>query len=404
MVAEDMMDTHKVRKIKQYQQKNTDKKEKKTDVYANAVMFLCIAVIIIIAAGYIYINGYEAVLGHLLRENIGGTQASVSVQTGVNYHFDTYHNDVVQCSRDGIKVIDRNGQHAWSVAMNLSQPFMQVTSRGIMVADRGGHEVHLITNRNHIELIKTDNPIITARMNDSGYVAIVTEARGYQARVTVYTPDAAPFYIWHSMRNVIIDVDVSLDGKKMVASVLDTSKGHLSAGVMFFNLHEEVPYAAKELEDMIVSNIYIRGEQTVIAVADNQMRSFTLADGSTNWQQGYEGMILQSYAVSDNNDIVIALQDKKSGGLFKTSNKIVIYDIAGRERGSFEIDGNVESLDIKDNVVVFNVKRDIYIITPRGEKIAKHTVTKDIKLIKLFANKRHIILISGADMEIISIR
>lgn len=401
------MDTQKIKNIEDYRSSSDTVKHRNLELNKKIVITLLFMAITILGGCFILFGNGSKLLDDLkigYWNDNGRTQPhSIAIDSGMHYQFSIYKNDIIQCSKDGIKAINTKGENEWSVAMTLSNPFLQVSEKRIMVADRGGREVNLVTNYTRINPITTEEPIITAKMNESGYIAVVTQEKGYKGKITVYDPHGHPVYIWHSVENYIIDVDISEDGKRMAVCVMDTTKGKVSGGLMSFYLNEEEPYWATEVPDTLITSIKYYKDNGLVAVGDNRVLYYS-PFGEERWRVNYDSRALQTFNIDSDRFIVVALNEGKGGNLLNNKTVIEILDPSGKKTGSYEINGEVSSMDVWEEVIVFNNKRDIYVITSKGEEACKLTVTKDIKDMILFKNKKQVLVVSTNELDILSLK
>ncbi|MGE4283266.1 MAG: DUF5711 family protein [Clostridia bacterium] len=369
---------------------------------------ISLGIILIIAASlFIYVNRYHPAIQNLLGRNMNNirtkTPFSITVDSSENYRFNVYKDNILLCNKNGVKAIKKSGEEEWSITMNLSDPLIQANDKYILIADKGGREVNIVTNYSVVCTKQTEEPVMMARINDTGYFVIVTEEKGYKGKISVYSPSGQEIYKWHSVENYIIDVDVSNDGKKLAVSTIDISKGTVSAGLTFFNLTEERPYAGMVIEGTLISTIKFYKDNSLIAIGDNQMIGFS-SQGVQKWNVNYADKDLHIYDLDRDGIIALGLVEKKGGSFLNGDSIIEIYDFDGQKKGSYQVSGEIRYMDVQDNLIALNKKRDICVITPQGNEIAKAVSGKDIRDIVLFNNKRDILVVSRSTLEVLELK
>ncbi|NLY42982.1 MAG: hypothetical protein GX066_03220 [Clostridiaceae bacterium] len=390
------------------------KKEEKEDKssppdkkFFSAFTFIIAFILLIFGVYFIYINRYHPAIQNLLIGKLGAgvvqKPSSIPFDIEAESQIKVYKEYIVFCSKDGLKAMNKEGQEEWSIALTLSNPMIETTDKYILLTDKGGREVHVVTNYSIICTKKTEEPIKMAKINDKGYFAVVTEEKGYEGKVTVYNPQGLELYKWFSVENPIIDVDISPDGKRMAVCTLDVKKGKVSGGIVFFNLNEVKPYAGVVIEDTLLAGIRFYKDNDLIAVGDNQVVGFS-SEGIQQWSIPFEERILQAYNMDSKDMVVIALGRGKDGGLIGNDSSIEIINRNGQKQGSYKVDGEVKFLSVQDDFIAFNNKRDVCIITPRGAEVASATSSKDIRDIQLFQNKREVLLVSRNSLDVLELR
>ncbi len=393
------MKNENVKEIKEYRRnKNNKKSESKNQKPKDTKGSIFIGVIIIlIALGgiyYLYTSGFD----FPLTQNNDKT-TTITIDSGSQTILESYKDYIIYCNKKGIYAVNKRGELEWNVPMTLNSPFLYTNKKSILVGDRGGKEVNIVTNYATIDPIKTNEPIITAKINATGYFAIVTDEKGYKGKLTVYNPKGQEIYRWHSVKNNIIDVDISNDGEKIAVSVLNTSKGIVSSGLIFFYVGDEAPYAAAEIEDTLITNIKFYKNNSLIAFGDNQVMGFS-PQGVKKWNIGFTDKEISAYNIDSDHIIAIAFESEKSS-LLDSKSIVEIFNRDGSKIGEYESNGKINRLVVKDRQIAFYQNRKIHIINTKGEEIANLSSNKDIKNIILLEEKGKILVISRNELDIL---
>ncbi len=109
-------------------------------------------------------------------------------------------------SQKKLTVYSRNNVIISNYIINLSEPVLDVSDDYMLVFDRGGNTVKLCGSFDEYGTVTTNDSIITASVSDKGYFAVVTEAYGYNAQVTVYNKKMDVLFYWYSSETYVIDV------------------------------------------------------------------------------------------------------------------------------------------------------------------------------------------------------
>ncbi len=385
-----------IKEIKEYKRNKNSKSKNEKPKKSNGNIFLGIIFILIALGGtyFLYINGFNF---PFTQKNNKTT--TITIDSGSQTILESYKDNIIYCNNSGIYAVNQKGELEWNVPMTLNNPFLYTNEKSILVGDRGGREVNIVTNYATIDPIKTDEPIITAKINATGYFAIVTEEKGYKGRLTVYNPKGQEIYRWHSVGNNIIDVAISNDGKKIAVSVLNTSKGTVSSGLIFFYVSEEEPYAATQIEDTLITNIKFYKNNSLIAFGDNQVMEFS-PQGVRKWNIDFGDKKMSTYNIDSDSIIAIAFESEKAS-LLNNKSIVELFNRDGNKIGEYESDGKINRLVVKNRQIAFYQNRKIHIINTKGEEIATLTSKKDIKDIILLKERGKILVVSRNDMDVL---
>lgn len=396
------MSTRKIQKIENYTNRASENKNIKINATAKTVIAVLMIILSIAVGYYVYFN-IDNILGSpLTNHSIGQNSSVITIDSGIRYQFKTYKNNIIFCNQDGIKAVSKKGSDEWSIPMTLLDPFIYINNKYILIAGREGREANIITSYSDIASITTEDPIITAKINARGYLAVVTEEKGYKGKVTVYNPEGKELYKWHSVKNRILDVDISEDGKRMAVCVMDTSKGKVSGGLMFFYLNEEAPYAATVIPDTLIADIKFYKDNSLVAIGDNQTMFFS-PEGIQKWSMDYIERELQAFNTDSNEIIVLAQSERSGGGILNNRTIVEVLNRKGEKVGTYKLDGEIGHLDVQKDVIVFNHKRNIHAITAKGVEIKKVSSGKDIKDLILFDNKRQVLVVSTNQLRVMDL-
>ena len=369
----------------------------------NRKFMLFIIVVLVVGIYAIYLNKYNPVIQNLfavvLKEQMVQSSLTIEFDSSTNHDIGIYKDSVVLCSKDGVRAVNKKGEEEWTVSLTLSKPFLEISHKYILVADKGGREVHVITNSSVLCTIRTDTPIISANINSAGYLAVITEEKGYKGKITVYDVNSQgqEIYKWYSGQNYITDVAISKDNKHMVVSTIDTSKGRVSGGLVFFNFSQDKPYAGVVKEDTLITNLKFFKDNMLVALGDNQVLGFSL-EGEEQWSHNYEGKLLQTFHLNEEGMIGLALKEDSNRSLVR------ILNYKGEVKGTKEVNGVVKYIHVGDKFIAINNKRNISLITHRGEDVAEAAANRDVQNILLFENNKEILVVSRNCADILELK
>ncbi len=381
--------------------KNKSEKIKKKSKAKNLIVTIVFMAIALFVTFLFIDNGGSAFKAMFASFKLNGhTAPSISIELATKSRTGIFKDSIIISNKDGVKAINKKGEDEWSIPMTLSSPMLLFTSKQIMVADKGGREVNVISSHSKVDSIKLQDSIILARINEGCYSVVVSEEKGYKGKVVVYKPDGMEVYKWYSVENYIIDVDISNDGKRMTVLTMDTSKDKVAGGVLFFYLNQESHYSATVIEDTLPVKIKYNKDNTLIAICDNKVLMFN-KNGEKKWENDYAGRALKAYNIDSERMIVLALSEKPVTGLVSTSTVLETVEMNGNKNNIYNINDNIKSLDVQEDIIVINKKRDIIMLSKKGKEIAKVTLTKDIDEVQLFQNKSQVMVVSKKEVEIV---
>ena len=332
-------------------------------------ILLFLAILLLLGLFILYDNRfnpsvYRAIAGFYhkeitVTENVAFENENVPSSTA-------FRNDLVYYSSSGLR-----SSSGWEYDLRFVNPKLQSSGGYLLAFDRGATEMAVFRNYKLAYSIKDTREIINAKVNRSGYTALVTKELGYRGKVTVYNKRGNEIYKFHSGEKYIMDADFSPDGKRMAVCMLDTSQDSFVSSVAFFNLKEDKPTVTYEDTQGSFTNVRYFSGNRVIAVGNKLTAGFD-SSGQKVWDYEYHDAMLQSYSMNSNKAIVL--------GLRQHNQKIVILTADGKIY-EYVCDTNAEvsKVDINENAVMAVTSRDVLFLNRKGFFIASQSFNRDIK-------------------------
>lgn len=210
-------------------------------------------------------------------------------------------------SNAGLFVYDEEGELDWSRLFSWTSPAITGTADYRAAFDVGGNLVIFFDSDGSIAEITTEFPIVSADVNDLGYLTVCTEADGYYGIVTVYNALGKAIYRWSAGTARILRAHVS--GRQDLA-VLTVGPGGSRVAAMRLDstdLAGEYTYPG-----LIIDLAYT--EDGLTAVATDCVLGLS-KELSERWRYDFSGRYLRSYALG-RDFTALALSDFQVGDSF----------------------------------------------------------------------------------------
>lgn len=256
-------------------------------------------------------------------------------------------------SNDGMSCTDIKGKTIWNQTYEMQNPVIRTCSKTVAVGDYNGRKIYISDTQGTLGTIETTMPIRDFCVSANGVVAAVLD----DATVTgIYLYSAtgdsskplAYFKTTMSNSGYPIAIDISNDGSLVAVSYLKAEGGKIESSIGFYNFasvgqnYTDNLVSGYGYPDAVVPMIHFMGNDTVFAVADNQIMFF-------KGRQKPES--LMGNMISE--EIQSVFYDESHVGLVfyntaaETTYRIEIYDTNAKK--SNEIAFNLEYKDILFN-------------------------------------------------------
>lgn len=195
-----------------------------------------------------------------------------------------------------LRIYDAAGLQFLDREMSYNQPMVQSCKRFVLTYDRGGKQLNVFSSFACVFSTTYDGNIVAARINDAGYLSVLTRAKGYNVQLTVYDTSFREVYKrWYSEGRFASVCDVSPDGKRAFVVVLKADLKGFKAELELLDLSQETPYATVDTgSEYPFDARFLTGDS--IAVAGDGSCRFYDAEGALLSQVKLEGRLLCLYA------------------------------------------------------------------------------------------------------------
>lgn len=102
-------------------------------------------------------------------------ESKMDMEDTVESSYDMFQNNVIKYSRDGIMLLDSNGDGIWSRSYSMQTPRIIQNENYLAVADIGGNSVYLFDQSGEVNQYTMPYPIGDIEVSGQGVIAVVLE-------------------------------------------------------------------------------------------------------------------------------------------------------------------------------------------------------------------------------------
>ena len=240
------------------------------------VFILIMAACVVVAAGIflllinVFINtkytGYETVKEISLNESSSSKYAS-------------YQDYVLKYSRDGISVVDEDGNAVWNGSYDMKSPAIDIAGKYVVVADIGAKEFIVYNGEDSGTTVTTDYPIVQASVAENGVTAVLLEEKAAND-IEIYNPyDVSSDRLLAQIPTNVdegypVCIDISPDGANVAASFVCVANADIQSRVAFYNFsnvgkNTNFLVGAKNYNDEMVSEVRFLNDEDICIFGDS---------------------------------------------------------------------------------------------------------------------------------------
>ncbi|MDD6189746.1 MAG: DUF5711 family protein [Clostridiales bacterium] len=287
--------------------------------------------------------------GKTIGELIKGTADGQTVKTD-KFTFDAYSDNVfeelngglVAVSASAFQVFDSTGEIVGRGTKAFSKPAVAAGKVGAVLWSQGGTDVMMVSANGATQTIDSQNAVIAASINDSGYVAVSSEESGYKGLVTVYDNQGEAVYKWFSGSGYLMDAAVNSSNTGMAALTVSGGRSRMVA----YSFGSEEEQGAYYEDNTIYFDMEYISENRICAVSESKA-VFVNGKCEYNSEYSFDGWYLKDYSLDGNGFAVFVLGKYRTGG----ETVIVSVDGSGKTLGSVSADYDVRAVSVRGKYI-----------------------------------------------------
>ncbi|MBQ8892982.1 MAG: hypothetical protein IJ043_01055 [Clostridia bacterium] len=349
----------------EYLEEQEDRKEKRQSSTIKYVRYLLLLVMVMVALIFLFANR-EQINGDNFRRLVAKLNIGLAVSDSENgeVHFDTVSGGETVVYKDGFAhatvekliITDKNGTEFQNIQLGFRKPVLSANSRYVLAYDSGGNGLMVTDSFSVLFETTMDDPIITAKMNHNGSIAVVTEGDGYLSKVYVFDSSFKEIYRYSSLNRYILDAAVSENNKALAVSAMNIEGADIVPEILYFKLSkEEVQWKAAFGEEPCV-RIAMKENGTVCGLFSWGMVSLN-SKGEEIGRYQLDNQVIQCYSLEDEDYNVFVVSAAENG-----DGNVVICDEKGAVKETIQLDYYATRLDYCDGriAVLGNQKSAVY--------------------------------------------
>ena len=169
---------------------------------------------------------------------------------------------VVMTSTSGVHYYSFSGEPYAEEVVTMENPVLCAGSRAAVAYDVGGQSLFVLRGKSETADLSLDSgELLSARVNDSGYLAVTAQQSGYKGAVTLYNAGGEKVIQINLSSTFLVDAAPSPDGRMVAAVAMDSDGGS------FRSL--EVSLGGSSVLDMRYtdSGLWVLGESSLMIVS-----------------------------------------------------------------------------------------------------------------------------------------
>jgi hypothetical protein len=243
-----------------------------------------------------------------------------------------YEGGIAVAASTGIEIIGRNGETVLSYPVDFDSPAIESSGKRVLAYDIGGTSALCFEGGKKILDIASDEAIISAHMNDDGWIVLTTEASGYKALITVYNADMEAVYRYYSSTAYVVSAVVDPGNRTMTAASVLYDESGFQSKLVRFRFDSEAPEAEGYIEDRVPLAIKTYSDNRSCVVTESAIY-FLDEELRTTAQYDYGSAYLKNAVLTGEAGPVLFLGEQRTG----TKARVVSLSTDGKVLANSEV-------------------------------------------------------------------
>lgn len=349
-----------------------------------------LAVVLIIATILLYIlnvNAREWINIYILRKEVREDDvATIKLDVDKNqsiYAFDRY---ITILCNGKLSLYNSYASKETELDVPVSNPIYDANNSYLCIAEKNGQKLYLISEGKVLWENKVEGNIIKVNVSRNGIVSAITTGTSYKSIIVTFDKTGKELFKTYRASTIAVDVDVSIDGKKLALAEVNTSGALIESTVNIVDIEKASTgsatdsniYRYKADSNKMITGIKYQEKGQLVCIYNDSIhmiyedKDTVLLEFSGNAK--IADIELKSHIIS---------AEEKSTGLFSAKTEVILKNILTGVDTIYEVDSSVKEIVCKNNISAINLGTEIHFINLNGWLEKKYTSNQEVKGIVL---------------------
>lgn len=260
----------------------------------------------------------------------------------------------IACLEDGYLFSSTAGAHYYAFSgkeleshvTHTEKPVLSVSDRFGVTYNAGGDTLYRFGGGQQPRTYSPESGgILSARVNNNGWLAVTALQSHYRGAVTVLNEDLQPLIRLNYSSAFVTDAILSPDGRTVAVVTLAQTDGAFQSTLHLHNIDKEEPFATVVLDGFVVldmdfdsNGLWLLGESSLITLS---------AKGTDRCEYVFDPDYLKGYALDGDGFAVFLLGRYRAGA----ASQAVTVNHDGEVLGQLDLTGQVLSMSARGRYV-----------------------------------------------------
>ena len=290
------------------------------------------------------------------------------------------NNGAIVLNTNSISEYNMDSNVSWKYEISLVNPMIETNENWMVVAEENGVKLTTFNLTHEVYSTQIEGLIQKIYINKNGYVGVIYEKTGYKNAFAFINPNGEILYTKYFAKTTLVDADIRDDGKVISMIEADTDGVVINFAITFLDDKGNTVYSSIKKNTLLVETTFI--DDKAVLIGDSNIIVIDEEYNETVLEE-FEGQDILGLCVKDGKRIKFY---RDSNELFADKTKLEIKNVDGKVIGSGEVEGNVQSLKVSNNVLAIVLTDRIDFFTAKGNYNTSVFISGEFTNIALFKN------------------
>ncbi len=335
----------------------------------------------------------------------GKSESSKVVSTTQN-NAEGYSNADIRRSGDKVALLttksysvldeDAKGQ---SINVALSSPRLHTEDKYAACYNLDSTEVIVFKDETETYRVKTDNKIISTKVNKNGYLFVATEKEGYNCECMVFNREGEAIFKWDVSKSEFLDGDINCSNNAIALSLAAAGNNKLVGEVVLIDITHAEVIKKETFDSSVFFSLDFNNNDTYVALGNSNLTYFN-SDGTRKWSYEFGKKTLLKADIS-NHDMMVLAFSATGGVIDGNSSHIEVINRLGKVTSEKTYDGVIDDISLSNTAIALVFDKEILVVNSNLKE--KKTVKTDysIKKVELYDDNEHLFVLGKSGGEIL---
>lgn len=364
------------------------KENKKDDKsVAKLSIFIILAfVIVIVAARYMTDEEYRSFINvNVLKKEVSEMNlTTIEINSDDNPSIFAYDKYIAVLTKNKLTEYGTNGKADAVLDVNISVPLVETNGKYMVIAEKEGQKIYLISGSNIIWSNTIDGNISRVNVNKNGYVSIIITNTLYKSVIVYYDLSGRETFRTYLSDSYAVCTSISTNNKYLAIGEVNYTGTIIKSYVKIVSVDlaqskskadEAIIYTYESENGEIITKINYQDKENAICMFSSYIQSVKTDSNERIYDITDNDLFLDINLKSG-----IALIEKQSSGLFSFEYEVVTKNIGSKAEGLYILNSDLpKSMSISENNIALNLGNEVRILNSSGWLLKKYTSSRQIK-------------------------